>query len=169
MQTTDSHHVYYVERCTHCDSRACITTREDYPTLECANRICDQAEEGESHCLGPCCHGCQCVQDQECVPEECRCDCHCEHICLLTDPLPPADDDECEPVIVNGCTCSHCINYRPVYVEKMAEEEEEDVWVSNRPTHCVHFNEPGKTIISTYYDNSDGTNMCIDDYFSRIV
>ncbi len=155
-------HIYYHERCAHCNQRACITEREDYLTLACAHRVCERTESpGRDHCLDVCCHGCECTQADTCEDwptGQCPCDCHCEPLYLVNDPLPVESEEEEEEGM--DCHCTHCARAMPLYEDFV---QSADVWTSNRPRHCKHFDAAS---VSTYFDNADGSNTRIETYFT---
>ncbi len=173
-----SRYTYHNARCPVCGQRACLTQTTVYdsdPTMQ-ANVVCPNAPEGHIKCTQTCCHGCQCAQYADCDRDgpmdtsggQCQCDCHVGLLRLVT-----VEVIEIDPVV--QCACGMC---RPHYntsvvpaptIEYSAGYDGgEGLWISNRPRHCLHFPVNGRTpTISTYFDNSDGSNHRLDDFFGH--
>ena len=152
---SSSRGLYYSEYCAHCGGRACQVQSLSYdPESEEARRVCPYATGDAIKCTGPCCHGCQCTQDCDCDDHaDCPCDCHCWVVRLHRDGVPPMN-----------CSCALCLSGRAA--TEYYDEASGGIWVTNRPRDCRHFAEGGRHEITTYYDNSDCTNYCIERYFT---
>lgn len=163
--------LYINEYCAQCGARACLTELEAF-WLHSAQPVCPEASPGQLHCAGPCCHGCACVQRGQCgreEGEECDCDCHLERLPLIRDPLPVSSSDASP----ERCPCSVCrLGLTPTLEHVPCDEgDSEGYWVSNRPRECWHFEgrrNDGRSVISSCYDNADGRNRRLDNYFYTI-
>lgn len=182
--------VYYSEYCPQCRQRACLTQAVDF----CDLRVCVDAVRGDKCWQIGCCHGCQCQMDQECAEEECDCDCHrnsllirlredgepqqmevipsgiLEVIDLTSSPDPPTPRAHSRPpvrktatTITNGpCQCEVCLGRVP-----LREYTANGVIVSNRPRYCPRFAHGERDVVSTCYNNEDGRNRRLEEFFTR--
>lgn len=176
--------VYYVEYCPECGQRACVTQAVDYGD---GARVCPDAVDGATKCLSTtCCHGCECDRDDNCG-NGCGCDCHNYRLMLrlrddeevidltLDDDMVAATPSTTQvarsvvqvnpptapPRRKNGkCSCAAC-----THRIRVREHDVDGVTVSNRPRDCLKFAKPGRTVITTYYNNEDGRNRRLDEFF----
>ncbi len=177
----DVEHVYYSEFCPQCEARACVTQSVGYSDW----RVCPDAAQGDDKCRAiGCCHGCQCQRDDECGAA-CRCDCHQRSLMLRLreDDAVEVIDLTAEPEPVNAarikpgerirvvrfaptvrgrCQCAACRN--PAF--RLHEHDVDGVTYSNRPRSCAHFARRNKQMVSTHYDNEDGRNRRLDEFFA---
>lgn len=168
--------VYRQEYCRDCGMRACLTEVVEAATRPV--RVCMEGPEGETRCLGPCCHGCECAQAGDCTllddPEPelaCYCDCHAKRLHLEGEMHWP----DTPPLVIDltlseRCQCYVCLHGVPPTLYYVPGYDGGDGhWVSNRPKDCLHYEgrvNDGRSIISSFYDNGDCRNHHLSRYFS---
>jgi hypothetical protein len=160
-----SRHVYWQAKCPTCGKRACVTQRVEYNKSYEACIVCPNAGEGQTKCPLECCHGCECVSDcADYLEGLCPCDCHLKVLRLHVVTIDLVDEEE------ERCRCGLCRNssHVPTLDYCPGYNGSEGHWISNRPPECRHFLDGvphGQRPISTYYDNSDGRNYRLDQFF----
>lgn len=158
-------HLYLSVVCPQCHQRACLTQSVDYADSMAARRVCPDAPADQMQCHQPCCHGCECTQNADCTEAECECDCHLVELVVSTTTSQPQSEMEIE----DRCSCHVCHYYVPVSLEYVeGYDGTEGHWITNRPRECRHFWKPGHNVISTYYDNEDGRNHCLEHFFHPV-
>lgn len=167
--------VYYAEYCPRCGQRACVTQAVDYSDM----RVCVEALPGRDKCLEVgCCHGCQCQVNQDCIDDDgtaCGCDCHRPSLLMrLREDVVTEEMEVIRPVIrkptirpatpitvtATTCRCDVCLGRVPLR-EYMAH----GVLVSNRPRSCPRFAHGTRDVVSTSYNNEDGRNRRLEEFF----
>jgi hypothetical protein len=171
-----SRYVYYQDQCPECHQRACQTQTTEYSKSKKSQQFCPDAPDGAMKCLQTCCHGCECLVNDDCrhglqAQQQCYCDCHRGPSTLRihsdtfgTVFMDTATVTEQSP---EKCQCNVCLHKAVVSMEYHGDGDDDSkgYWITNRPRHCLHFDD--STMVSTYYDNSDGRNHRLDDYFMR--